>query len=330
MLFLHIGHPKAGSTTLQSFLRENWSYLHSSGFAMPQPDFSPATPEAPPQHVLWSVEKMRETRDISLLKAWLEHPENNGKKLILSSENLTHPEWPELFAALKGHVDIRLVYYLRRQDTLFIAAWRQWGLKRGLTLDELIKRRIQNHQPNYALILEAWEKTGMVSECHARFAGPEFLHAGNLVSDFADFLGLDQAKCKDVPNQNTSHDARLLMFLNRHSYLFDGPHDETLLNLLATTEDDKVPMTLTEAQFSAIQNAYEADNQAILRKYDPEHAGNEVISKTTAPLQIEPRANSAEQTQYVQALFDMSDNHSHPKMQALKNAIAKDKEATGD
>lgn len=330
MLFLHIGHPKAGSTTLQSFLIENWSYLHASGFAMPQSDFSPATPEAPPQNVLWSLEKMRETRDISPLRAWLKHPENHGRKLILSSENLTHPEWPELFATLKDHVDIRLIYYLRRQDTLFIAAWRQWGLKRGLSLNELIKRRIQNHQPNYASILEAWEKTGMISDCHARFTSPEFLHSGNLVSDFANFLGFDHTKCKDVPDQNTSHDARLLMFLNRHSYLFDGPHDDTLLNLLPSGKSNKVPMTLSRAQFLTVQNAFEANNQEILRKYDPEHAGLEVIKKATAPLHTAQPPTEAEQNRYVQALFDVSDNHNHPKMQALKNAIAKAQEAPSD
>ncbi|MFC3053057.1 hypothetical protein [Kordiimonas pumila] len=321
-LYLHIGHPKAGSTTIQTFLFKNWHALRQLGYQIPSPSFAVSSSTVLPGNVLWQLEAMREKKNISPLFHWVETSlgQNPNAKLILSSENLAHPDWPGLFQKLAKLVDIKLIYYLRRQDELFVAAWRQWGLKQGKTLSKLVANRIKNNRPNYQETIDLWRKAGILSACHIRFINKAFLVNGDLQDDIASAIGFDSSLCEKVSNQNTAVDARLLSFLSEHSDLFTSEHEDTIIQLLWAPPE--YSMQLDPDQFNAVQQTFEAGNQTLLRHYHPALAGTPVIDhQSTKNFLHEHMISEKEKREYVIQRLKAAENIAHPLLLKLKKIL---------
>jgi len=331
ILYLHIGHPKAGSTSLQNFLFANWSFLYEKGYALPTSDFQLAGLDHHPGNVLQTLEKMLEPQDITPIQTWVENclqQEAPPSKLILSSENLFLLHWPKLFQTLRDLVDVHLVYYMRRQDQLFLSAWQQWGLKRGKSLAELIQHRIDNQQPDYHNIINSWLDTDLVTHHHIRFINPSFLKDGNLLADFCDITGINYEACTPVENQNTAIDGRLLMFMSRHPELFSSPHDNRVFDLLndASTKPE-VRVKLSYADYNAIKTAFEPINQNILRIYQPSHTGLIVIDDETADIDSTHTISIDAQLAYVHERVAAIKDKTAPclqQVQAILNNYSKD------
>jgi hypothetical protein len=326
ILYLHIGHPKAGSTTLQNFLFVNWPYLHQKGFALPTSNLQIADPDHAAGNILQTLERLVETQDITPIQTWINRcldQKRPATKLILSSENLFLPHWPKLFQTLHGLIDVHLIYYIRRQDQLFLSAWQQWGLKHGKSLTDLIQHRIENQQPHYQSIINGWLDTGLIANQHIRFINSAFLKDGNLLADFCDFTNINYQQCTPIENQNTAIDGRLLMFMSRHPEVFSSPHDNQIFSLLNdTSKKPTVRVKLTRTEYNMIKTAFEPANQEILKTYHPSYAGIAVIDDSTADLNNDAQTISIdEQLAYVQERIAAAGNPSHPSLQLLQTIL---------
>jgi hypothetical protein len=78
---------------------------------------------------------------------------------ILSAENLANPGMAELFAGLDQQFELCLVFYLRPQLQWIPSAWKQWGLKQGVSLGDFVSKCIETHRPGFRLGIETWERT---------------------------------------------------------------------------------------------------------------------------------------------------------------------------
>lgn len=318
-LYLHIGHPKAGSTTLQAFLFRNWIYLNDKGFALPTAALQVATVSAPPGNPLDTLQAAQKAHSIDPVRRWITEASKTHSKLILSSECLFEWQWHKLFMEISGLVDIHLVYYVRRQDEIMLSAWRQWALKKGQSLDAFIGERLINEQPDYWSNIAPWRNKVGLASLHVRFTGPAFLHNGSIQHDLAYRLGLDLTRLELVPNQNISIDARLLLFMNTRPEMFTSVHDDSIFDLLQpNVPNAPLRLTLTPAQFERIHKVFEAKNQAFLKKFHPEGHGIAVIDPATAPVSeaglIDDNAQIAFLKERLAALTDCDD----PRILGLK------------
>ncbi len=323
-LYLHIGHPKSGSTTLQNFLYQNWLVLKERGFEIPSPKLLVTHGSRKPGNPLHTLKTIRETGDIKPILSWIENARTttpHTTKLILSSEFLASPGWATLLAPLAEICSIHLIYYIRRQDQLLLSAWRQWGLKRGLSLDELITRRLRNNQPNFSAIIKEWQEAIPLSSCRVRFLNSTFLEKGNLLEDFCLALGTTRNSLTRSEDKNLSYDGRLLHYVSRHPQLFKNPDDNRILKLLAGAADrePEVRAKLSEEQFEKIQAHFEPQNQILLADIQPNHGGTAVIERSTAPVFTESEDISlAAQNNYVWALLEQAGNKDDPLLQMLR------------
>lgn len=323
-LYLHIGHPKAGSTTLQKFLFINWTKLRKAGVKIPTTSLDLATADNPPGNPLWALKQAYDSNTLSALERWIDavkQQKPEASKLIISSEALFDPSKAYLFSALARRIPIHLIYYIRRQDDLLLAAWRQWGLKRGLSLAELVERRITNDQPNFENIIEVWQNELALASCHVRFVGTPFLKDGDLVSDFCTQLDLKHELLKPVSRQNESLDGRLLHYMSRQPEFFSSPHDNRILDLLTdpNPKATKVRAKLSRNQFRDIRDHFEPGNQRLLTRFQPDMVGVPVIEEISAPIsENDEEVNLQNQNDYISAQLERLKNSNDPQIVRLR------------
>ena len=324
-LYLHIGHAKAGSTTLQAFLFRNWQQICRAGFALPTARLGLAEGDTPPGNPLGALQDIKASGDISPLERWITAATQKYNKHILSSECLFELKWPKLFTKLTDLVDIQLIYYVRRQDEILLSAWRQWGLKKGLSLGDFITERLETGQPDYWSNMAPWiNKVGLVGH-HVRFTSAPFLKGGSILSDFCDHLELDMAEMAHVENQNVSHDARLLEFMSHRPELFSSVHDDSIFELLRDKSQTRPDyrLRLTEAQFDAVHRTFEARNQGFLGKFHAEAQGTAAIERSSAPVQLDSETITEDmQRAYVRERLATIPYCLDPRIIALRTELA--------
>jgi hypothetical protein len=319
-LYLHIGHPKSGSTTLQSFLFQNWRHIDACGFKMPSAEFEIDETAAEPGNPIVALQQMKETGDTSRLVNWIDHSARHADKLLISSECLFEDYWPDVFARLADRCDVHVIYYVRRQDQVLLSAWRQWGLKRGLSLDEFLRRRLKNPHPVYVDNLAPWlDKVGAKS-AYTRFISSKFLTNGSLLEDVSNLLGIEGQLLGPVEDQNVSLDARLLHFMSARPEMFASVHDDSILSLLSSAADHNPQrLYLTNEQFEAIQKTFEDSNQLLLARHHPEMHGTTVIEASTAPISNkDAKPSEDEQREFVRACLMRVAHTNDQRLLALK------------
>ncbi len=134
-LYLHIGPPKTGTTTIQNFLWENREVLEAHGICFPDPGYR--YPEADYHRNGRFLTKLRplEGQEVSHFEEGIDKlGELAGRydSIILSDEGIWKDSirkkrlWPRLAAKLKEkQIDLRIIMYLRRQDLWAQSYWAQ-------------------------------------------------------------------------------------------------------------------------------------------------------------------------------------------------------------
>ncbi len=210
---VHVGMPKAGSTTIQNFLSANADSLESRGAvyhrAIPgrtdQPEYVLAafaemgTPVPSHQRPYLGVtDGADESRVLAALERAISEP--RGSTWIISSEYLVGMlDTPSKIGALHSYLaarfdEVRYLLYLRRQDRFFESLYSQI-LRHGdtRTLDAFAWN---SPPPDYDAVAQLWEDGLGSTALQVRLLEPEELIGGDLIEDFCSAAGIDAA---DLP-----------------------------------------------------------------------------------------------------------------------------------
>ena len=213
-LYLHIGTPKTATSSIQKFLAQNREVLESKGYVFPksQHRYLNVNSRRNGHFLVQKVEKREGGRDHELEKQYLQEGYDlivdefqTYDHVILSDESIWYASSysrKDLFADLKKQADangyrVKIVVYLRRQDTFFLSRWNQ-GVKQNigagsvLSCDEYISKTLKKDGKilNYAQKLDQIADIfGMENMVVRRFEPSSWID-GSIIHDFMQAIDL--------------------------------------------------------------------------------------------------------------------------------------------
>ncbi|TNE65702.1 MAG: hypothetical protein EP335_05080 [Alphaproteobacteria bacterium] len=286
-LYLHIGHPKCGSSTLQQALFENRRALLKAGIGVCDRSLGlmSATSAA-----MFPIGYLRKLYDLPVPEAEAEVAEKfrllakkaaakGLKAVVLSAENLASTRGVNLLKEARPYFDCDVIYYIRRQDDWLLSSWLQWQFKTGESLSDFIERRLQMEK-NYLYrdVLEACIETFGQEKLRVRTLFRRNLVGESLVPDFWSALGVDAASMAEVASQNVSLSPNLVGVLKESPYLYDGSHDNSFSSFIgdyhAYGQAASKGRALSAATRRAILKYFFAENRWINQTFlNPDEVG---------------------------------------------------------
>jgi hypothetical protein len=275
-IIIHAGFAKCGSTSIQGALFHNFAKLQKDGVSLFGKELRIAHAAADLGVPLWFLEAAREKGEPLAQKLSDEIVSvrgHNGDEIgILSAENLSRPDMAPLFAGLDSRLEVSLIFYLRPQLEWIPSAWKQWGLKKGLSLSDFVSHCIQIRRPPFKLGIENWKSVLPAARVHVRFLIPELLIGGNPAQDFFHLAGLPLDKY-DIAKEprNPSLDFAILHVLSKNPHLFSDIHDNKLMKGLMRALPEKFQssniQTLSSADETRIEESFRDENLWLLNTY---------------------------------------------------------------
>jgi hypothetical protein len=275
-IIIHAGFGKCGSSSIQAALVQNFFKLQRDGFSLFGRDLRIArnpTDLGPP---VWALENTKEkgetlTHRIADEAASAVGP-NGNRAAILSAENLEAPQMAPLFAGLDSQLEVSLVFYLRPQLEWIPSAWKQWAVKRGMSLSDFVSDCIRTRRPTFKLSIDTWKSVLPTAQIHVRFLIPEMLTGGNPAQDFFHLAGLpidnyDIGK----EHRNRSLDFSILHVLSKNPHLSSSVHDNELMTGLMRILPEKFQSTniqmLSREEETLIEEFFRDENLCLLKTY---------------------------------------------------------------
>jgi hypothetical protein len=245
-IFLHIGMPKTGSTSIQRTLLLNKGRLAKAGVHYPYRTNAlyglvTGTDPGPPL----AVPKRCHT-------------------LIISDERLFNrvrsPEHAEMIASAlrKISTDIKLISYVRREDEVFVSAY----FTRLLMGSSQKLQDLPLHPVQTFTRLSSWNEPFGVENMIVRRFGQSYLPDG-LIADFARTVGIDHLPIEQAPVANSSPRSDVLEIIRLLNEAQDELEvDRHSLKVVARTVGFGDPVGLSaEDRTTLIDNAAEQNRQ---------------------------------------------------------------------
>lgn len=244
-IFLHIGMPKTGTTTLQSFLSQNRKLLLEQGYLYPRSPGDRNHLKLPAFAMdqeridnfrrglqLTRPKVMADFRGKFSQKFAQELSRTQAAQVVLSSEHfsaqLVHEtEINRLREFLCRFCDqIQIIIYLRRQDDTLLSSY-STEVKAGRTEKLSLPDEEERYRYyDYWQILQRWESVFGEDNISVRIFERAQLVENDLIKDFAYTTGIEISGAFQIPNQiNLSLDADSCEFLrifNRYVPRFLG------------------------------------------------------------------------------------------------------------
>jgi ubiquinone/menaquinone biosynthesis C-methylase UbiE len=227
-VYIHIGFPKTGTTSIQVWLSGNADALAAQGALYPVAGrgegdyrfghhlFPNALAQNPLSELATSWPDMDELHS--------EIANSAARTIILSSEDFaTKLDRPaiHLLAHKLSDIDVRIICYVRRQDEFIISVWStavaNYGEKNSLS-DCLVQPWL-----DYAGTVGLWASAFGVGAIILRAYEESQLVGGDAVVDFLSVCGLDPLMdCGSLPQERhnqrlPAHIALILAYLNAHN-----------------------------------------------------------------------------------------------------------------
>ena len=309
-LILHIGVEKTGTTSLQQSLCESTSLLKSLDIGYPnslrqRPDYSHkllAAAFVPFKRRSFVHAENRGINSADLLESLsAELRAKKASTVIISSEHLhsrfhSESECVGLVRALAdvGLNDITLVVYLRRQDQLIQAAYREavrWGFSDS---PEAVVANIESRRglfgfANYEVLLKRWSAAVGKENIVPRIYDRDLLSGGSTELDFMTWLrpGADIASLRR-PEANQSWSAEVTQYIARINATWkDKPLHTALLkrNKLAKDLGQLQGVggkhIFTPEERRSIREAFATSNAKVAADFFPDAEGG--LFGSTAP-----------------------------------------------
>ncbi|WP_417463071.1 hypothetical protein [Kordiimonas sp.] len=240
-LYLHIGYPKCGSTTIQEALYENRKVLRAMGYGVCGRTLDLLGPRSklwfPVGYFKSHLDAARDGNAPDMepeFKALHARAAAAGlHSVVISAENLSAVQAPGLLASAKKYFDCRVIFYFRRQDDWLTSSWAQWQFKGGEGLTAFVRRRLS--MPDKLLfrpVLESYLEHFARDVFRVRLLSGKYLTGGDLCSDFWHAVGIDGGLMQRVVSRNVSFSTQLAGVLKESPYLFEDAHDNELTGFI--------------------------------------------------------------------------------------------------
>jgi hypothetical protein len=298
-IIIHAGFAKCGSASIRTALFQNFRELQKHDVFVFDKDLRIARSAADLVGTpIWSLVEARKKSE-NLAQRLADEIASVIKRktyhlAILSAENLANPGMNELFAGLDSQFEVWVIFYLRPQLEWIPSAWKQWGLKQGLSLSDFVSQCINAYRPSFKLAIDAWKSALPAAKIHVRFLIPELLHEGNPVQDFFKLIGLpeDRYELESEP-RNPSLDVSILHVLSKNPHLFSDIHDNSLTLALTRALSKKFRSKnismLSPEQEARIQECFRDENLWLLKTYCNEIDVDRIYKAYFMPQKAETR-----------------------------------------
>lgn len=274
---LHIGHSKAGSSSIQRFLIDNQAALLERGVATAGKDFEFSNEteiRRPPNFWLEDKAKDPESAGAGIREALEKASQDRRVKIaVISAETLGRRERAALFEGMADRFDLKVLHYVRRQDAWIYAAWKQWQVKAGLTLEEWVEQCLTRTTPDYEGIWSAWTQSAIPEEAYEMvWLNEKTLTGGDLLTDFCARAGIDGDGLTRPGRINPGFDPALMEVFQRAPFLFEGPHDNVVYRYLEDRlpEEAFVSGRMPFPLAKAVMDSFRESNETLRRRFAPD------------------------------------------------------------
>ncbi|WP_110708377.1 hypothetical protein [Salinicola sp. CR57] len=248
-LLLHPGHAKCGSTSIQRAIIRNRPGLADNRVVVPDPHlrlpgdagFDPYG-ETPREFFRQVMENGGDTTSLrSRLASWQESPLWRDATFVISAENLINhllgPIGEGIHRVLAEYFDdVKVIYYIRRQDDYLLSAWQQWGFKEGKSFAEYSQEALRRANPHYLAVGQAFGRLYGAAHVTVRPLQAEALRGGELLTDFFAHLVEDPSTLSfNQDRSNLSLNPFFCEILAGYQGLFRDIHDDRLKQRLIRT-----------------------------------------------------------------------------------------------
>ena len=276
-IILHIGAGKTGTSSIQNFLGLNREIFLQNDIYIPSDNLS-LNGQVSGQHV-WYFAKLRNysVQDAKIkLEADIKNILENRKEktIILSAENLSDPfKWHELFSTIKENVNLKILFYVRRQDEYLLSAWQQWYVKQEDDFWSWITRKC-GILADWSIILKDWLKVIDKDNIKVKIYDRKFMLNGDVIADFVTAIGLPYAKInfKSLEKQaNTSFNLGVLKLVEDNNNLFNNAHDNDFYNFISEVTENSMKISkhspISHKQRLAILSRYVDSNNWVYNEF---------------------------------------------------------------
>ncbi|MCP4126689.1 MAG: glycosyltransferase, partial [Gammaproteobacteria bacterium] len=285
-LFLHIGIPKTGSTSIQYFMDVNRKHLARQGVLYPkhymcgygQHPFAWACMKEGANQNRTFVEYMeRYGKSLSQLESDLRVlletlQRSNSDSVVVSSEAFTRSD-PEMVKDLLTGFDVTIIVFLRRQDLYLESSYNQNKKVRPSEVN--LNRYLSRNKPtlDYEALLDAWSgcfgKENIVVTPFERN-----IFSGGLERYFLSLLGVQWNQTYKTELKNPGLNRDCLAFLSEH-FLPEEVGDRErgrIIDMLSQysrehPDDESLKYNLSPATRLEIIEKYREINREVARKY---------------------------------------------------------------
>jgi len=278
-LFIHIGTPKTGTSSLQWFLYNNYDKLLEQGILYPKSIVESC--HNPKQQPLFSCIHSGNANGLNaLLQRISSEITPSAAFIIVSSEGfyhhtdeLTENSW-HLIRQLGRLYDLRIIVFLRPQADYIESMYRQYmknpkGINveygSGLTIQELMARPKLKQNMDYYGSLMRWAATVGEDNVIVRE------YSSGVIDDFISLFDLDAGFNKSDIVRNTSITRQMAEILRRVNPLFDNKKRNILIQQMESflrrypVKDDKT--LLSPRERSELYEHYRNGNDLVSQKW---------------------------------------------------------------
>lgn len=238
-LVVHVGAGKTGTSSIQSSLSQNSELLKKQGFfylgmyfeALLGKQHFKHGPAVDFAHDLKEREDYFEHFVLESITTAKEKLEKTGvHTAIWSNEGLftAITKTKTLFSRISDIVELEVVTYLRRQDSWYLSAYQQWGIKHK-TYNGRVKSfedwyNEYHDSGDYYKILKDWEENVGNEHLNVRI----YEKCDNVVGDFYSLLKINNDQFANVESANQSQSNTFISLYKMYNNCFDEqklPHD---------------------------------------------------------------------------------------------------------
>ena len=188
-LILHIGHPKTGTTSIQTFLVTHRTALERHGVYVPRSGWIEGAHHGLAENY-FSVRRLPSQTSDHLFALERELTETQAPTVVLSSEAFIQENPARLAALFRPRFDVFIVYYVRRQDLAAQSVYAQRVRSEIQRECGTISEKLYHFVPRYRLHLDRFAAVFGTDHCLLRPFETSAFVGGTLIGDFLSLLGL--------------------------------------------------------------------------------------------------------------------------------------------